>query len=665
MPAITTPAKKPILANTDAQTLFDTINYQLRHQDYDHVIEVAADYTAYATGTGMDRKLRQFIKRENDTDFKQRLALTQVNTPDIFNSCVKPLYKVGRTPANVAIHWENKDAKATEENKKRLLDVGKNFWGKKSVEKYITQRQADLDSTDPNSFVIVEFKGKVDPAKPETKAKPYPFEANSAEAINFRYQNNDLQWLIVLNSIFMEDGKGKLVEGEKYYGYYSNHNIVATQIHKDNAPNFAGLDLIDSFDPASAAPLVPGKQYLLKTWDTKTESKKRFYIVEVFEHLIGFVPAKRFGSIYDPLTRGRTCIPVIFAAKSYFEKSIKTMSEFDLTNCLHVFPQKLQYTDPCPGEQLESGWIGCQNGLRPDGKTKCGACHGTGYKVHNSAQDIIYIRMPKEIKDIVSLENVIAYKHPPIDLLEFQKTFGFYELRQLAQGAVYNSDVFSKAEVAKTALEKSIDLDAVYDTLTVFADTWSEMYEHIYRCIAVLQDIGEGLTINHKFPSDFKMEPLGTLMDFLTKANTSGASSYVKKAINKKLTYKIYIDDPREILKIETKDKFYPFPGKTETEIQFILANGMTTRFNQTLYSHFDLIFSELEYEQGVKSLDFYNLEENAQRDLIKQKVDELNAAIDLEESAANAASFSAAPENTGNTGANPNNPPTLDNLNP
>lgn len=620
--------------------LFDTIKNNRRHIDYPRVLQVAKDFTIYATGIGISEKLRRFNSRETVAEHTQRLSLTIPNVQDIFNSCVKPLYKVGRTPANISFTWTGSDVSKSVEKRNKLLEAGKNFWGKKDVSNYITQRQADLDSTDPNSFVIVEFAETVDPADETTKAKPYPFEANSEEAINYKYKNQELQWLVVLNECIMLDDKDVEVKAEKYYMYIDNETITATQIHPYKVPIISILQNLEQINSETILLPKDKRQYLYQT-DEEDSEKRRYYIIEVYEHKIGFVPAIRFGTILDPLTRNRTCIPLIFAAQAYFEKSIKAMSEFDLSNCLHMFPQKIVYSDPCPGEPMEGGmYIGCQNGMRPDGKTICGACKGSGFKGHTSAADVIQIKMPKDLKDMISLEGLIAYKTPPIELLEFQKKFGFYELRQLAQGSVYNSDVFTRDEIAQTATGKMIDLDAVYDTLTPFADSWSEMYEHIYRCIAAVRDLGKGLVVDHQFPSDFKMESFDMLLNYLQKASVNGAPSYIKKAINKKITHKIYIDEQREVLKIETKDKYFPFSGKTENEINYILSNSLTTEYNKIFYANFDLIFAELEYEAAQKNLDFYNIDETAQRTLIKNKVNAFIVDIDTEDAAAAATGF-------------------------
>lgn len=640
--------KKPLInLNIGIGILLDTITENLRHQDYDHVCTLADDYETYVTGKGYENKLRRFNPREDEDMYKQRVALTQITTPDISGGCIKPMYKIGRTPANKTLHWSNSEK--SEENKKTVEDAAKNFYGEQSVDEYLTYRQVDLDSTDPNSFIVVEFKNDnnnvVDPADKTTKAIPYPFEVTSREAVNFVYKNNILQWLIVRNEIYIPTTKEPKA-GEKFILYLDNNSVLAIQIDKSMVdgfksenPNFIPITLVDD----TIDDLLPGKVYF---YETPGKSNKRFYKIEVFEHKIGFNPARRVGTIPDLTTRKRTCVPLIHQAKPYFEKSIKTISEFDLTNCLHVFPQKIQYSDPCPGsmESIEGteGFthVGCNKGMRVGGGL-CKACKGSGFKYHQSSQDMLQIRMPKEISEMVSLENVIAYKYPPIELLEFQKKLALYEYRYFAQKAVYNSEVFSKEDV-QTATEKIIDLESVYDTLKPFADNYSAMWRHIYKCIASILDLEEGFEVAHVFPSDFKMKPFTALLEDLDKATKNGAPSHIKKAITKDITDKLYVDRPEEILKINTKEKYFPFSGKTENEINFILSNDLCSNYAKLLYANFDQIFSDLEYDasQYSKPINFYKMEEKMQRELIKKKVDEYQLAIDTEDAAATATKF-------------------------
>lgn len=602
-------AKFPL---SDAVIIFrETIINDLFHQDYDYTVKMAKDYMTYATGEGIKEKLKRFNGGETPEMFEQREILTMTNVADIVNSCVKPLNKASRTPANVSMTWKDKDAAQTTENKKKVNEAQRKFWGNRSVKDYLISRVAYFESQDPNSFLVVEFKESIDPKKGKETVKPYPFEVNSKEAKNYLYKNNELQWLIVENGILILDDKDKYVAGKKFYLFKDQTNLSATQIHNKKIDDFKKSNpyvLLSSIENLEA--LKPGTNYIFSS-DNEDETKKVYYVLNVFNHGLEFIPAQRFGSITDPLKRHRVCMPIISPAKSYFEDSIQTMSEFSITKRLHTFPQKWQYLPKCDM---------CFGGKsRTDGKSECTKCKGTGTVTHSSAQDIIGIKMPDELKDVVNIDLMSTYKGPPIDLVKFQKEFGFEDIRRYAQSAVYNNEVGRRR--VKTATETEIDSEAVNDTLKPYADNFSSLYEFVFMCIANLIDVGNGFDIIHQFPDDLQIQTMGEILDDLKKANDTGAPSHIRKSLQQKLTRKVYIDQPREILKFDTKNKYYPFPGKTETEIQFIISSGKATQYAAILYSHFDLIFSELEFEAGKQEKDFYEMEEKLQRDLIKAKV--------------------------------------------
>ena len=622
---------------TGLAILTETIQKNIRHIDYLRTIEIADDYRTYVTGAGIGKKLKQFNPRENDEMFEQRKRLTQAITPDIANSIMNPMQKVGRTPATIRIEWDK--AQESDIKLNELYDVANKFYGHENVNDYLSTRLPELDSTDPNSFIVVEFSEVVNPLDPNSlKANPYPFEVTSREAINYKYQNNSLKYLVVDNAFNGLDDKGKEIILHKYTMYLSTVSIVATEIHKkDIELAVTELNLLP-IDGYLETGINSNNNYFYKTVN-RNKKEERYFYVQQFEHNIGFIPAFRVGSRHDLVTDGRTRVPLMHPAQPYFEKSIKTMSEFDLTNALHAFPQKIQYTDACVGEGSGDTLMGCFNGLTPTGG-KCKACNGSGFKYHQSSQDMIQIRMPKDLKEMVSLENIIVYKSPPIDLLKFQKDYGLYELRNAAQTAVYNSEVFAKQEVQQTATGKIIDLDAVYDTLQPFAKRYSTIWTGIIYAIASLRDISEGLIVSHKFPNDFKMKPMSQLLQDLVTANQNNASSYIKNAITNDITRKIYIDQPREILRIETKNKYFPFSGKSEPEIQFIITNDLSDNHNKVLYVFFDKIFKDIEYEQGLKNIDFYHTSETMQREILNAKVQEYIAKIDNESFNSSAQAF-------------------------
>lgn len=629
----------PTIKDVD-KIFFPTIQFNKTHLDYERVGTIAADYTAYTTGVGIEEKLLMFNLRETPDMFAQRCRLTKSVTPDIANSIMNPMFKIGRTPAAIAYIWGQAD-KEDATKKKTVVDTALKFNGTESVDSYLRYRLAELDATDPNSFIVVEFEGAADANTPNKNTiSPYPCEVNSIEAVDYLFDNNILQYLTIQLPIQMLDKDGNALPAKKYTQYIANNSIVATQMHYTVIADYLkqNPDTI-TYEPGMALQeTVNNKTYIYlfsfgKT-DSTTEvnnkeegSEKIYYLVQVFKHGIPFVPAKRVGIRRDLTTRGRTCVPVMHPAQCYFEKSIKQCSEFDLTNALHTFPQKVQYSDPCPGfADHESNTIPCNNGISPLGGS-CNACHGTGWKVHASAQDLIQIRLPKDPKDMINLENIMVYKSPPIELLKFQQEYG-NELREKAIQAVYNSDIFTNKAIHTTATEKIIDLDSVYDTLQSFAKNYSNSWRLIMQSIAYLKDIGADFNPVHQFPVDFKMKSFSALLDDLDSATKNNAPSHIKKAITQDITRRMYLDYPEEIVKIETKDAFFPFPGKTSTEITFVISSDLTPTRNKILYSNFDQIFAELESENNG----FYAMARAAQKPLIDAKVAALILELEQED---------------------------------
>lgn len=618
--------------------LKDTISKKIKHRDYDRVTQLADEYTKFVTGVDIQSLLRQFTPRENDPAFEQRKRISQAVTPDMANRIMTPMYKIGRSHVDYSLTWSG--SKTGIENAKKLNEILDKFYGDQSLDDYLADRMVDLDSTDPNGFIIVEFAEEVNPNDVNSKAKPYPFEVNSKEAVNYFYKNNELQFLVVKLEFCEVDDKDVEIKMAKYSQYLENHIIIATQVQTKNLQDF-----ILSYKLANkgASPII---------WKANEASEtSEVYHIEFVEHKGGRIPAKRIGTRRDISTRNRTCVPMMHSAYSYFMKSIKSVSEFDLTNCLHVFQQKIQYSEPCIGDRVAKKI--CSGGKQPDG-TDCSVCSGTGFLEHTSSADVIRVKLPKDLKEMVSLENFIAYKGPKMDLLEFMKKFGFYELNELAFRAAYTSDIYVTDTIAKTATEKEFDVDSIYDALKIFATNWSAMRKHITHVVATYRDLGKDLVVVHQFPKDFKMKTVSMLLKELQMANTSGAPSYIKDSINKDLASKIYVDNPNKLIQIETKHRYFPFNGKTESEINNVITNDLCTEYNKILWANFDFIFAKLEEESAIKEINFYAIERKAQKALVDAAVLDLKNQIDLEKAATRATSFQMLPADAGDDELNP-----------
>jgi len=580
--------------------IFNSVTKNLRHADYKRVCELAKLYKQLITGEDIDSLLRQFTRREDDALFTQRKALTQVITPSVASSIRQPFYKVGRV--NNIITKINFKGTEDDTNRKEKIDTAiLEYYGNLSLDGFMRGRFVDLSFTDPNAFIVTEFDNPERGANGELLAipKPRPLEVSSEQAVNFEYENNQLKWLLV-------EMVGK--DGLDYTLYFETHAIKYTQLKYDE-------DKFKALEIGKAVEVNNGQfSFVLVRVDDK-----RVFVVEEFTHASSVIPAIRIGYKQDLVTNGRTFVNPFHDALPYFMKSIKTVSEFDLTMCLHAFPQKFQYVARCEAE-------GCSGGKNLEG-VECGTCKGTGVSIHTSTQDAVVLRMPDDKQDMLNLEQMVHYEYPPIDLIKFQNDY-IQQLKNEVRQSVFNSEIFNQSQVVATATEMRISLDSVYDTLFPFTEKESEVYRHIVKVSAEYLDIKDVVVIR-QFPKDFKFKTLTDLLAELKLASDSNAAGFVRRELSADIAQAQFIDKPEELKRIMTKEKFYPFPDKTTNEILYIISNNLTNQFNKVLYANFDNIFNELEEDAMVKNEYFYDYAFTKQRELLKLKVDALVANID------------------------------------
>lgn len=504
------------------QVLTEVVRNNKTHQDYKRVTEMADKYYKLVTGNGIDKLLQQIITRETEEEFEQRTKITKSICPAVLNSTKLPFQKAARKqPIVRKIDFETTD----EKRKSELERFISSYWGDKSLEKYLEYAYIDYNYTDPNAFLITEF-GDFNNVK--EKAKPYPFIASAAEAIDYAYLNEILDYLIVKLAITYID-KGSPQPGAKYTMYLGMDTIDLIQVSEDQK----GMpDVIE----------IENKYYQLKYYQPKNEK----------------VPAIRFGFVRDTETKGRTFVSVFHNVLAYLEKTLKIDSELDLTTAMTAFPQRYAYVSPCVNPK-------CKDGHLLDG-TICPDCKGTGEQpFHRGTMDVITLKLPNKLtdttnNDLIDLEKLLVYKMPPIELLQFQKDY-IEALKKSVQSMMFNADLFTRAEVSVTATEKVLETDNMNDTLYPFARNYSHIWEFTVRDIATFTDNAAGLIVQHKFPNDFKMKSLGELMTELKMAKDAGSSTSTISAIEDDINEILYSDRPDELKEIRIKKQDQPIQG--------------------------------------------------------------------------------------------------------
>ncbi len=582
--------------------LESTIANDTRHKHYDRVCNLSLKYKAFITNEprykkGKDGKLkeefplndylRQFVRREDDDLFEQRKNITKHYTPSICAQIMRPFNKVVRSNRVVKL-IDNTDSKKVMEIEERLMK----FYGESDnngVDQFLSERFKILTFTDPNAWVWVTFKPfDSNTEKPQT----FPIEYSCEDVVNYSIINNQTQWVIVKLKYDYTDRQDKTKQADRWIIFGPDVSYEYKEVPKD----------------------IKEKEDSTSIW---TEEKTRkTYNVFSYEHNSDRVALMRVGYRKDISTDDQTFVnPFHYEAMPLLEQFVKISSELQLSITLHAFPKQVSYVSVCEAK-------GCNGGVLSDGVSQCLACEGTGKKTHTTAADIQEIPMPKRPEDMVDVAAVSAYVPFPGNVMDFLDKYAD-KIEKKVIRMVYNSESLVQTQFA-TATEAEIDFDSINDTLHPFAEKYSEFWMFIVKLQVLYMGFLDGTTVYHKFPSDFKLKRLGQLLTELKTANDSNAPSYIRESINNDIADIIYSDDQEERAKLAIKNKHFPFPGKSDFEIQNIILNNLATQFKQVLYANFDNIFDEIE---GTNK-GFYNMAYAKQKELIKVEVDAIIAEL-------------------------------------
>lgn len=595
------------------------IKLSLKHADYDHVVALAKRYKAYITGENLAEEYKQFKLRESKEAFEMRLLITTAITPAICSSVMRPFYKVPRSTPLAAKFDLTKDAK----NKNAVIEIQDSFddyyqtdTDQGGVDFYLQNRFLELTFTDPNAWLLTEFS----PFDEKIEfPQPRPFELTAAEAYNFNINNGKLQWLHACITLPMPtDEEGKPLAPVKPV----RHTLYAP----DTSVTFEETYL-------------RREEIFLNPGQTLEEINNKWYIITYYHTLMPEIPAMRVGYKRDLLTEGRTFVNPLNDAMCHLISCLQRVSEYDLTNALHVFLQKLvRLGKICPGIGSRPN-DRCVHGYITNGegeKIVCPTCQGTGREIHESSADIIEVELPENVKDegFLPLSEFIHYADLPVALLDFQKQV-ITEFEPLVHQAVFGTTVLAHQFIASTgttaqsvtevtATQNDNDMESVYDTLSPFADKYSAVWRTIVKILAVLTSNLDDIVIQHRFPQNIKLKTRQYLFSEFKLASDSGLPAFVIDSVVDELAENIFMDSADQLTKYRIKKQFAPFKGKDKTEIAVLLGDTNVLKETKVLYNYFEEIFSTLELQQNKDA-------QATRRDLYLLAPEEIQTLIDAE----------------------------------
>ena len=595
--------------------LADAIRNGRRHPDYKRVNDLREKYFKLITGEDAESLLLQVIRREDAEAFRQRVAITQLTTISWAGAIMQQFFRPGRL-RNVkrSIGYKSEVAGSVAKIAEIESRVS-NYWGSESLEKWLATRFVALSFQDPNAFVVTEFKSF--DAVTE-KAKPYPVEYGSDEAILYDYQNNVLQYLLIKQTVTKPNEQGVLANFDRYTMYLENEIVVAEQLPTAQAGT--------GYNRQGPSDELPAGGVWIK-------DEKDSYQITSYQPRGGKVQAMRVGYQFDEVTKGRTFVNPFHKALPFFMKAVQETSTMDLSIVLHAFPQKIFYAIPCPGLPRKNCLSGVTADLVNGSPAKCARCEGRGVIVHKSAQDALAIPLPPagSPPPAVGLKDMVVYVTPDIALLQFLDEH-LRSLRMDAIDAVFNSGISSQQQgggglpqAAKTATEVVVNDDRADNTLAPFTDQCASLWRYTVSLIAELLDNGHpDLALVFEYPASSRIKTYGDLLAERKAAADAGTPHYVIQEIDRQLAEMLFSTDAATLARIKAKNYFTPFLGKSSEEVIFLFTSDLARQEDKILWSYVDSIFDELAEEEP----DFFLMTRARQWEYIKPKVEKIASEL-------------------------------------
>jgi len=594
-----------------AQLLFETADKGKNsyHPHYQKTVDYAKDCKAYFAGVNLDEYLKPFARRESKDLFDQRKAITAHINKSVGAALMRPFQKVPRSNwTKVLAFGSDSDGRRAQQFEREVLA---GFY-RGGLDRYVFERMLYWSIFDPNAFLVVEF----DSTDGRTRAKPYPFEVTADMAVRYKFDKfGTMQYLVSRQAQDVTDTKGHKQNVERLTLYQPLQTVVLQQLTDEQAKALP----VQPVQPPKIASITvePQDGDLVRT---STGSVYRFEIP--FPHGYDKCPAFRAGYAENPDDDGKTRVSIFDAAMPFCKKLVKTNSEFDLTAALLAFPVSVRYEERC--EQP-----GCLHGSLADG-TKCTTCHGTGYKPRpTSAAEELVLAMPSSPEDMMDVSKVMTYIYPPTDAVKMQADM-LQSFVQQAKEAVFNSQMFTKQEVAQTATYHGIELQSIYDTLHPWAKHIGSAWTFVCECCQAFTGFAGDMTAALIFPQDFRFETAEQLFAELKSARDAGAGTVVTDVISSRIIDRMLVDDPEMAAEVRAEMRLDPFAGMSEAAIQEALVSNLVPRWKKVYYANRKDILLALEIANPA----FFSLPIARQMALVKEEAEKIMQDIEAEQPA-------------------------------
>lgn len=561
------------------------------HPYYKYTVEIAEKYTALSTGVGISALMRMYSRREDAELFRTRCEITQQVTSSIITKLFEHREKAFRSHYRRELTYGIDEASTKKTTEFEGLIAG--YAGKMGIDDYCQERLIELNQTDPNTWIVNEWK---DFDNRVEYAQPYPLEVSSAAAVDFAHTMGDLDYLTALSYLPNPKDASRPLKRLTCYQKFFTSTLTQTGSQGMGANS----------DPDA---LIDGQTVNIEGWE---------WVYQEYRHDLPYVQAKRVGYRRDKITGGQTYVWPIEAAEPYLMKTLKVVSELDLTAANVAFPVSIRYGDICHAPGCSHGYVG---------EHVCTACKGTGQKQSPTSvlEEIVVTPMPTDAANMLDLSKLLVHVSPDVSILQWQQQYAD-ELERKCMAADLKSELFSRKEIAETATGKSIDQQNANDVVYKFFRFYADFWQFLVYSYADIIDKRDGLTAQIVVNRDLKLKTVNELFADLKEATDSGAGAAARQSIEWDIMRAITIDSPEEFIEWQVKEKFNPFSGFTDEQKMVWSQSPLIPIEQRVLFMNLGYIFEQIESENSG----FYRMPYDAQKIIVDKKVQEIVAMLNV-----------------------------------
>lgn len=349
--------------------------------------------------------------------------------------------------------------------------------------------------------------------------------------------------------------------------------------------------------------------------------KKQSYYVSTTNTKMMF--AFRLGFKLDMTNNQETTVSLMDSASELWKSLIWQGSELDVIDATHGIIQKREYVDRCGFRtKTDQGTVQCDSGLlmlngTSTGK-ECERCN-KGLITHTSSQDVLFYAMPKDPDQMVDLSKRSHTTIIPLHLLEYKKE-SIKETEEEIIKTIFNSSMVTKDEIAKTATEKTIDLQGIYATLNQIGNQVSQCFSWMVKCASYIKYQVDSDVI-HGYTLSLKLEDIQSLSAKRKALIESNAPSILIKAVDMAMVEKENMASPVSVERFNIWESLRPFGDKTTNEVQAILSTLPDTFRDKVLYNFFSRVRRNIDINNDKQ---FYNGTIETRKKLVDDEVDEI-----------------------------------------